>query len=188
MYGIIKKENRHFTFRTIVSFFVDNPIPRLYLYRIQQIQLLASNTPAEMKERLWTQIEAEMCLQRAKTIAQICKTKQVTTCYLLKKIILVVFLLAFFEEVKLRNWKIETEKKFHIFISLDAAGKKSNTTGKAWFQETFHLKATVFTFVWVKTTKTSKHFLLLILCSKDSTELNSFSDGKTTLSSTSVII
>jgi len=44
--------------------------------RIQQIQLLASNTPPEVKERLWTQIEAEMCLQRAKTIAQICQSKQ----------------------------------------------------------------------------------------------------------------
>lgn len=44
--------------------------------RIQQIQLLASGTPAEVKERLWTQIESEMCLQRAKTIAQICQTRQ----------------------------------------------------------------------------------------------------------------
>ena len=51
-----------------------------------------------MKERLWTQIEAEMCLQRAKTIAQICKTKQVITYYLLIKIILADFLLAFLEE------------------------------------------------------------------------------------------
>jgi len=44
--------------------------------RIQQIQILASGTPAGVKERLWTQIEAEMCLQRSKTIAQICKSKQ----------------------------------------------------------------------------------------------------------------
>jgi len=77
---------------------VGNPVNRISLYRIQQIQLLASNTPAEMKERLWTQIEAEMCLQRAKTIAQICKTKQVITYYLLIKIILADFLLAFLEE------------------------------------------------------------------------------------------
>jgi len=44
--------------------------------RIQQIQILASGTPPGVKERLWTQIEAEMCLQRSKTIAQICKSKQ----------------------------------------------------------------------------------------------------------------
>ena len=28
---------------------------------------------------MWSQIESEMCLQRSKTIAQMCKTKQVTT-------------------------------------------------------------------------------------------------------------
>ena len=45
--------------------------------RIQQIQLLlASNTPAEVKEKMWSQIESEMCLQRSKTIAQMCRTKQ----------------------------------------------------------------------------------------------------------------
>ena len=47
--------------------------------RIQQIQLLlANNTPSEVKEKMWTQIEGEMCLQRSKTIAQMCRTKQVT--------------------------------------------------------------------------------------------------------------
>ena len=46
--------------------------------RIQQIQLLlANNTPSEVKEKMWTQIEGEMCLQRSKTIAQMCRTKQV---------------------------------------------------------------------------------------------------------------
>ena len=46
--------------------------------RIQQIQLLlASNTPTDTKEKMWGQIESEMCLQRSKTIAQMCKTKQV---------------------------------------------------------------------------------------------------------------
>ena len=45
--------------------------------RIQQIQLLlASNTPGDVKEKMWTQIESEMCLQRSKTIAQMCRTKQ----------------------------------------------------------------------------------------------------------------
>merc|ERR1719464_1877617 len=45
--------------------------------RIQQIQLLlASNTPGDVKEKMWTQIEGEMCLQRSKTIAQMCRTKQ----------------------------------------------------------------------------------------------------------------
>ena len=45
--------------------------------RIQQIQLLlATNTPADRKEKMWSQIESEMCLQRSKTIAQMCKTKQ----------------------------------------------------------------------------------------------------------------
>jgi hypothetical protein len=48
------------------------------LCRIQQIQLLASTTSPDVKGRLWSQIESEMCLQRAKTIAQICKTKQVS--------------------------------------------------------------------------------------------------------------
>lgn len=45
--------------------------------RIQQIQLLlASNTPGDVKEKMWSQIESEMCLQRSKTIAQMCRTKQ----------------------------------------------------------------------------------------------------------------
>jgi len=45
--------------------------------RIQQIQLLlATKTPVDRKEKMWTQIESEMCLQRSKTIAQMCKTKQ----------------------------------------------------------------------------------------------------------------
>lgn len=45
--------------------------------RIQQIQLLlANNTPSDVKEKMWTQIESEMCLQRSKTIAQMCRTKQ----------------------------------------------------------------------------------------------------------------
>lgn len=45
--------------------------------RIQQIQLLlASNTSGDVKEKMWTQIESEMCLQRSKTIAQMCRTKQ----------------------------------------------------------------------------------------------------------------
>ena len=41
--------------------------------------LLATKTPADRKEKMWSQIESEMCLQRSKTIAQMCKTKQVTT-------------------------------------------------------------------------------------------------------------
>ena len=46
--------------------------------RIQQIQLLlANNTPSDVKEKMWTQIESEMGLQRSKTIAQMCRTKQV---------------------------------------------------------------------------------------------------------------
>ena len=49
------------------------------MFRIQQIQLLASTTSPDVKGRLWSQIESEMCLQRAKTIAQICKTKQVVS-------------------------------------------------------------------------------------------------------------
>ena len=40
--------------------------------------LLATKTPADRKEKMWSQIESEMCLQRSKTIAQMCKTKQVT--------------------------------------------------------------------------------------------------------------
>ena len=39
--------------------------------------LLATKTPADRKEKMWSQIESEMCLQRSKTIAQMCKTKQV---------------------------------------------------------------------------------------------------------------
>ena len=41
--------------------------------------LLATKTSADRKEKMWSQIESEMCLQRSKTIAQMCKTKQVTT-------------------------------------------------------------------------------------------------------------
>ena len=53
--------------------------------RIQQIQLLlANNTPSEVKEKMWTQIEGEMCLQRSKTIAQMCRTKQVILVVLIK--------------------------------------------------------------------------------------------------------
>jgi len=49
--------------------------------RIQQIQLLlATKTPADRKEKMWSQIESEMCLQRSKTIAQMCKTKQEVKC------------------------------------------------------------------------------------------------------------
>jgi len=45
--------------------------------RIQQIQLLlATNTPSQVKERMWGQIESEMCLQRSKTIATMCRRKQ----------------------------------------------------------------------------------------------------------------
>ena len=40
--------------------------------------LLATKTPVDRKEKMWTQIESEMCLQRSKTIAQMCKTKQVS--------------------------------------------------------------------------------------------------------------
>ena len=40
--------------------------------------LLATKTSADRKEKMWSQIESEMCLQRSKTIAQMCKTKQVT--------------------------------------------------------------------------------------------------------------
>ena len=36
-----------------------------------------SHSHLKVKERLWSQIESEMCLQRAKTIAQICQTRQV---------------------------------------------------------------------------------------------------------------
>ena len=51
--------------------------------RIQQIQLLlASNTSGDVKEKMWTQIESEMCLQRSKTIAQMCRTKQVNRKFL----------------------------------------------------------------------------------------------------------
>jgi len=49
--------------------------------RIQQIQLLlATKTSADRKEKMWSQIESEMCLQRSKTIAQMCKTKQEVKC------------------------------------------------------------------------------------------------------------
>lgn len=45
--------------------------------RIQQIQiLLASNTSQENKQQVWAQIEAEMHLQRSKTIANVCYSKQ----------------------------------------------------------------------------------------------------------------
>lgn len=45
--------------------------------RIQQIQiLLASNASQEHKQQVWAQIEAEMHLQRAKTIANMCYSKQ----------------------------------------------------------------------------------------------------------------
>merc|ERR1711962_267991 len=37
-------------------------------------------TPADRKEKMWSQIESEMCLQRSKTIAQMCKTKQEVKC------------------------------------------------------------------------------------------------------------
>ena len=42
--------------------------------------LLATKTPADRKEKMWSQIESEMCLQRSKTIAQMCKTKQEVKC------------------------------------------------------------------------------------------------------------
>merc|ERR1719507_491117 len=49
--------------------------------RIQQIQLLlATKTSADRKEKMWSQIESEMCLQRSKTIAQMCRTKQEVKC------------------------------------------------------------------------------------------------------------
>ena len=45
--------------------------------RIQQIQiLLASNASQEHKQQVWAQIEAEMHLQRSKTIANMCYSKQ----------------------------------------------------------------------------------------------------------------
>ena len=45
--------------------------------RIQQIQiLLASNASQEHKQRVWAQIEAEMHLQRSKTISNMCYSKQ----------------------------------------------------------------------------------------------------------------
>ena len=45
--------------------------------RIQQIQiLLASNATQEHKQQVWAQIEAEMHLQRSKTIANMCYSKQ----------------------------------------------------------------------------------------------------------------
>lgn len=45
--------------------------------RIQQIQiLLAANTSQENKQSVWAQIEAEMHLQRSKTIANVCYSKQ----------------------------------------------------------------------------------------------------------------
>ena len=45
--------------------------------RIQQIQiLLASNATQEHKQTVWAQIEAEMHLQRSKTIANMCYSKQ----------------------------------------------------------------------------------------------------------------
>ena len=56
----------------------------LYLKQIKYVPhtnlmqlLLATKTPADRKEKMWSQIESEMCLQRSKTIAQMCKTKQV---------------------------------------------------------------------------------------------------------------
>merc|ERR1711962_1754387 len=45
--------------------------------RIQQIQiLLASNASQEHKQQVWAQIEAEMHLQRSKTISNMCYSKQ----------------------------------------------------------------------------------------------------------------
>merc|ERR1719400_1953746 len=45
--------------------------------RIQQIQiLLATNTSQEHKQKVWAQIEAEMHLQRSKTISNMCYSKQ----------------------------------------------------------------------------------------------------------------
>ncbi len=45
--------------------------------RIQQIQiLLASNASQEHKQQVWAQIESEMHLQRSKTIANMCYSKQ----------------------------------------------------------------------------------------------------------------
>ena len=45
--------------------------------RIQQIQiLLAANTSQEHKQKVWSQIEAEMHLQRSKTISNMCYSKQ----------------------------------------------------------------------------------------------------------------
>jgi DNA primase catalytic subunit len=46
-------------------------------FRIQQIQiLLAANTSHEHKQKVWSQIEASMHLQRSKTIANMCFSKQ----------------------------------------------------------------------------------------------------------------
>ena len=45
--------------------------------RIQQIQiLLAANTSQDHKQKVWGQIEAEMHLQRSKTISNMCYSKQ----------------------------------------------------------------------------------------------------------------
>ena len=45
--------------------------------RIQQIQiLLAANTSQEHKQKVWSQIETEMHLQRSKTISNMCYSKQ----------------------------------------------------------------------------------------------------------------
>jgi len=45
--------------------------------RIQQIQiLLASNTSQDHKQKVWSQIETEMHLQRSKTISNMCYSKQ----------------------------------------------------------------------------------------------------------------
>ena len=45
--------------------------------RIQQIQiLLAGGTSQDHKQRVWAQIEAEMHLQRSKTISNMCYSKQ----------------------------------------------------------------------------------------------------------------
>ena len=45
--------------------------------RIQQIQiLLASGTSQEHKQKVWSQIESEMHLQRSKTISNMCYSKQ----------------------------------------------------------------------------------------------------------------
>ena len=49
----------------------------LFSSRIQQIQiLLAANTSHEHKQKVWSQIEASMHLQRSKTIANMCFSKQ----------------------------------------------------------------------------------------------------------------